>query len=93
MCVCFCSLVCVRQGFLHFPPFDLCYKMQISWGQGHVIAFFLNERIYFVKIIPFHLFLTISSLTPAFQSLQLLKVSGSNTMAFADCFNPKHLKH
>lgn len=55
----FCSVVCVRQGFLHFIPFDLSYKMQISWGQGQIIAFFKLERVF----ISFHLFLTISSLT------------------------------
>lgn len=72
MCSFFCGVVCVRQGFLHFIPFDLRYKVQISWGQGQMIAFFKRERIYFLHIVPpvFNRFKSY----PGFQSLKLLKV-------------------
>lgn len=45
----------------HFIPFDLCHKMQISWGQGQIIAFFNLERE-FIFSRSFHLFFTITSL-------------------------------
>lgn len=57
----------VRQGFLHFIPFDLCYKMQISWGQGQIIAFFKLEREFIFSRLS-HLFLTISGLTLVFKA-------------------------
>lgn len=53
--------MCVSK-FSWFDSFELCYKMQKSWGQGHIITFFSNlERdSAFTRML--HLLLNISRL-------------------------------
>lgn len=59
--------------FSWFDSFDLCYKTQKSWGQGHIITFFQpGERFCIYKNVP-----------PAFKHFKTLAAQTHHTCLFS----------